>query len=177
MGHFSRWMPPAPQPTPSEAGGVVLALLTLGLVFLIVRSFIVAALVLAALAAVTVALNARRAKRLARLADARAGEDIGTFARAFDRRASEFDPWAVRAVWDVLQPYVEVSGRHMPIRPSDRLVNDLDIDDEDLEDLAVTVATRVGRAASKWESNPLNGSVETVGDLVRLIALQPRVPA
>ena len=48
---------------------------------------------------------------------------------------------------------------------------------EDLEDLAVQAATRAGRAASGWRSNPLNVSVQTVGHLVRLIALQPRVPA
>ena len=83
----------------------------------------------------------------------------------------------MRAVWDELQPYVEVRRRHVPIRPADRLLEDLEIDDEDLEDLAVRAATRAGRATSDWQSNPLNGSVVTVGDLVRLISLQPRVAA
>ena len=46
-----------------------------------------------------------------------------------------------------------------------------------MRDLAVQAATRALRAASDWRSNPLNASVETVGDLVRLIALQPRVAA
>ena len=177
MRHFSRWMPPTPRRPPSLAGGVVLALLSLGFAFVIVRYFIVAGPLLAVFALVTVTYNVRRANRFTRLADARAGEDIGSFARAFDRRAPEFDAWVVRAIWDGLQPHVEVKRRHVPIRPNDRLLKDLEIDDEDLEDLAVQAATRAGRAASDWRSNPLNGSVETVGDLVRLIALQPRVAA
>jgi hypothetical protein len=43
--------------------------------------------------------------RLRRVSAERQGEDIGTFAKAFDRRAPEFDPWVVRAVWDALQAY------------------------------------------------------------------------
>ena len=112
-----------------------------------------------------------------RLADARVGEDIGTFARAFDRRAPEFDPWVVRAVWDALQQHVEARGRHVPLRPSDQLVAHLDIDADDLEDVAVEAATRAGRNSSDWRANPVNRPVETVADLVRLVALQPRVAA
>ena len=45
-----------------------------------------------------------------------AGEDIGTFARAFDRRSEPFDPWVVRATWDALLPYCG-----FPLRPADRV--------------------------------------------------------
>jgi hypothetical protein len=55
------------------------------------------------------------------LLDQRPGEDIGTFARAFDRRAEPFDPWVVRATWDALVPYVTHGDWHVPLRPTDRL--------------------------------------------------------
>ena len=177
MGHLSRWMPPMPQRQLSIVGGVVLVVLSLGLGFLIMRHLRVAGPLLVAFAAWTVVLNAHHAKRLTRLADARAGEDIGTFSRALDRRAPEFDAWVVRAVWDALQPHVEVRGRRVPLRPSDRLLADLEIDDDDLEDVAVEAATRAGRNPSDWCANPTNGAVETVADLVRLVSLQPRVAA
>src|SRR4030095_4437057 len=61
-----------------------------------------------------------------RLSKERTGEDIGTFARAFDRRSESFDPWVVRATWEALQPYVS-----FPLRPTDRLVEDLCIADEE----------------------------------------------
>jgi hypothetical protein len=177
MGRFSRFMPPMPQREPSFVGGLVLAAPGLGFGFVLVRYPRVTGPLVVALAAVTVALNARHGKRLTRLADARRGEDIGTFARALDRRAPEFDPWVVRAVWDALQPHVEVRGRHVPVRPGDRLVADLGIDGEEIEDVAVAAATRAGRNRSDWRANAVNGAVETVGDLLRLVALQPRVAA
>ena len=100
-----------PEPQPSLVGDLVLAVLGVGLGFLLVRYMRVAVPLVVAVAVVTVILNARHVKRLMRLADARVGEDIGTFARAFDRRAPEFDPWVVRAVWDALQQHVEARGR------------------------------------------------------------------
>jgi len=59
--------------------------------------------------------------RLARRARDRAGEDIGTLARAFDRRAPNFDPWVIRAVWDALAPWTALrGGRPVPAAPGRR---------------------------------------------------------
>jgi hypothetical protein len=110
-------------------------------------------------------------------AAARRGEDIGTFARALDRRAPEFDPWIVRAVWDAIQPYVHYGDGHLPLRPSDDLVDDLMIDPDDLEELAVEVARRVGRSTADWSKNPRARSVRTVADLIALVAHQQREAA
>ena len=41
-------------------------------------------------------------RHLGQLASDRIGEDIGTFARGFNRRTEPFDPWVVRATWDAL---------------------------------------------------------------------------
>src|SRR5262249_24817516 len=60
-------------------------------------------------------------RRLRRLAEQRPSEDIGTFARAFDRRTEPFEPWLVRATWDALQPYVRFRDGQVPLRPTDRL--------------------------------------------------------
>jgi hypothetical protein len=113
-------------------------------------------------------------RHLSRLAAERAGEDIGTFARAFDRRTEAFDPWVVRATWDALEPYVVFPKGRVPLRPTDRLEEDLHIDPLDIHfDLVQEVAERSGRSLDETESNPLFGHVETVGDFVRFITWQP----
>jgi len=113
-------------------------------------------------------------RRLRRLAGDRVGEDIGTFARAFDRRREPFDPRVVRAVWDALQPYVAFSGGSVPLRPTDRIDEDLNIDADDI-DMGVLqeIAERVGRTLENVEANSIYGHVATVGDLVRLVSAQP----
>ena len=175
MRKFSRWLPPAPEPFSTRlASWLLLGLLGLGLLCLLWRypvgtlSFLL--MILDMSFADTV--STRRVHR--REAAARSDEDIGTFARALDRRAPEFDPWIVRAVWDALQPYVYYGEEHLPLRPSDDLVEDLRIDPDELEYLAVEVAGRVGRSTTNWLENPKSRVVRTVADLIGLIAHQPR---
>ena len=111
--------------------------------------------------------------RLRELAAGRAGEDIGTFARGFDRRTQPFDPWVVRATWDALQPLVSYPGGRVPLRPSDSLADDLRIDPELLDIEFVEIAERAGRCLDGVEANPLFLDARTVGDLVRLLSAQP----
>ena len=108
---------------------------------------------------------------LARLRRGREGESICTFARAFDLR--QVDPWAVRAVWDALQPYVRSSGQDFPIRPSDDITRDLCVDPEDGDELVERCAKRAGRSMENAGQNPLFGSIRTVGDFVRFLNAQP----
>jgi hypothetical protein len=116
-------------------------------------------------------------ERLASQAREREGEDIGTFARAFDRHSPTFDPWVVRAVWDGLSPWTTLrDGRRLPLRPDDDLAV-LGCVDDDLDDLAEEVTIRTRRSMANPEANPLHGRVRTVGDLVAFVSFQPREPA
>src|SRR5579872_482881 len=108
------------------------------------------------------------------LANDRSGEDIGTFARAFDRRSEPFDPWVVRATWDALGLYVSFDGQRLPLRPDDRLLDDLRIDPDDVEfSLIPEVAKRSGHSLKNPERNPHFGKVSAIRDFVRFIASQP----
>ena len=177
MRQFSRWMPPSPTNKVSPAGwfaiGLLIMLLLLAVVFTR-RGRFIAAVLLPVFLIGSLVID----RRLKNLAASRSGEDIGTFARAFDRRNEPFDPHVVRAVWDALQPYAKFRGGSVPIRPTDRIDEDLGIDWDDIDmGLAQEVADRVGRSLENIEANPLYGRVSTVGDLVRLISSQPRTAA
>jgi hypothetical protein len=109
-----------------------------------------------------------------RLANERRGENIGSFARAFDRRSEPFDPWVVRAAWDALQCYTA-----FPLRPTDRLVSDLHIDPFDIDMVFLAeVAQRSGHMLNDLEGNPYSPRFSsrnaTVGDFVKLLSWQPK---
>jgi hypothetical protein len=124
---------------------------------------------------VTVVPEFRSQRRLRALAAARPNENIGTFARGFDRHDPAFDPWVVRAIWDALQPYVFIRSGAPALRATDRLEETLNIDPEDVWDVVLAeAARRAGRSLSSIVSNPMYGKVVTVGDLARLLSLQPK---
>jgi hypothetical protein len=103
----------------------------------------------------------------------RAGEDVGTFAQAFDRHRPDFDPWVVRAVWDALQPYRTFRGGVAPLRATDELEAFIDLGD--LESVILDeVAKRTGRTLDNLSANARYGQVKTVADLVELFWQQPR---
>jgi len=102
----------------------------------------------------------------------REGEDIGTFARSFDYR--KVDTCVIRAVYDALSRCFSYRGVVYPFRASDRLVEDLNIDSEELEDIAEEVMQRTGRVDKDWEKNPYYNKLETVRDLVLFFDAQPR---
>jgi hypothetical protein len=152
----------------------VVGLVVGSLYILFGRSLTAAVAIATGIAIETVLQNRSRHRGLEQLATGRSLEAICTFARALDRRSSWFDAWVVRALRDALQPYGGFDEGQVPIRPEDRLSEDQRIDPEDSGELAAQVARRVGREASRWPSNPARGEVRTVGDLIRLVALQPR---
>src|SRR5437879_6191302 len=101
-------------------------------------------------------------------------EDIGSFARGVNRRSEPFDSWVVRATWDALVPYVMLDGRCIPVRPADRLVDDLGVDPDDIDfDLIPEVAARSRHSLDHPESNPHYGKIETLGDFVKFMTKQP----
>lgn len=167
-------MPPSPQSQPTAAGSALLALVGMGAIAAAAASsFFAGALALGAAGSCIATFVDRRRQRQRR--KQRPGEDIGTFARALDRRDPSFDPWVVRATWDALQHEVTMGGREVPIRPSDRLVEDLGCDEEELElEVVPEIAARCGRSLQHVGTNQMVGRVKTVADLIRLVARQPR---
>jgi hypothetical protein len=105
----------------------------------------------------------------------RASENICTFRRAFDLR--RVDPWIVRAVYEeVIDAMIAGMGKtKCAIRASDRLVEDLLIDDEELGDTAKTIAERAGYDFTDTKKNPLYGKVITVEDLVMFFTHQRKL--
>lgn len=178
MRTFSRWMPASPQRAMRRRDWLVVTvlvgLLVTGLCHLLSRHPWGWLLLLGFVAAVAEGMRSDD-RHLRRLADNRSGEDIGSFARALDRRHQPFDPWVVRAVWDALQAELIVDGKPVPIRPTDCIVEDLRLDWEDLDfDIVETIAPRARCSLQDIERNPLYGRVVTVGDLVHLLSSQPR---
>ncbi|MYM87102.1 hypothetical protein GTP91_07895 [Rugamonas sp. FT82W] len=115
----------------------------------------------------------RNAERLRCLAAEREGESICDFARDFDTR--QVDTWIVRAVYEQLQYHLADVSPAFPVRASDRLKEDLLLDDDDLDmDIAQEVEQRAGRSLDDTSTNPYFGKVKTVRDLVMFFQSQPK---
>lgn len=128
------------------------------------------------LAVVSLVQSRRLKNRLQTLAEARGGESICTFARTIPVR--ELDSWVVRAVFEQLQKHLTLvhDFKAFPLRPSDRLFEDLKIDPDDLdEELVEEIAQRTSRSLNDCRVNPYYGKVVTIEDLVRFFCAQPRV--
>lgn len=108
------------------------------------------------------------------LQEQRRGESICSFARAADCRKN--DSWIVRAVYEQTKAWLPRNHTDLPLRWTDRFVEDLRIDGEDAEDIAEEVAQRAGYSLDDCSANPLNGKVSTLGDLVLFMMQQPRCP-
>lgn len=130
-------------------------------VALIIVSFIIIYLVIA-----TIKDN----KRLRAIAAERAGDNVCTFARAFDRR--NVDPWTIRAAYDEFQEYFGSIERPFPIRASDRLQEDLKMDGDDVFDLLFAIAERSRHDITFLNDNP---QIHTIGDLVVCISNLPKI--
>lgn len=175
MRKLSRWMPRHETPTAlltpwNRIFASALAVLAIaGLVWSPAFRFAVACLVMC-----TVGGWFWYDRRMARLSRQRQGEDIGTFARSFDRRGKDFDPLVVRAVWDALQPHCWHRGGVVPLRPSDRFTT-LAMDWEEVGDVVEEVSQRTGRSLAQPNTNRVS-RVETIRELVEFLCAQPRLP-
>ena len=124
-------------------------------------------------ALLTFVRNRRERRRLSMLAALRRDEAICSFVRALPIR--EIDTRVVRATFDELRNYLKGEYNAFPLRPSDRPVEDLGIDPEDLEDIVVKVADRVGRSLDGYATNPRYQRLQTAGDLIMFLSNQPKV--
>lgn len=125
-----------------------------------------------ALAVWLAVMNRRIRQSIRRLGKPRTGETICTFARALPIR--EVDTWVVRAAFEQLQEHLRADYVSFPLRPSDRLVDDLKIDPDDVDLLASDIAQRAGRTLIPLDKNPYWGRVASVEDLIRAVCAQPR---
>lgn len=171
MRTASRFMPQAlrlPLPWP---GRCVLAACAAGLLWSAWAYPVAVGCGSALLWGVGAAAHRRERRRLARLAQARAGESICQFARAMDCR--RVDTWVVRAVYEELQRGVS-SDAPLPLRTADRLKEDLRLDADHLDAMVQAMAQRAGRDLSHTRANPFFDRVVTAGDLVLFLNAQPR---
>ncbi len=173
-GRFSRWLGPVPQEKTDLFGWFLLTLVAAAILFAVVQNPLGAAIVISAIAAASYLLERQRAPRVVRAAASRGGEDIGSFARAFDRHSdAPLDPWAIRAVWNALVPLTVSNGHAIPLRPADRFEADLFIDPEDVEELVPLLVEQCERSGGRWKDNPYFTRLNTVADLVHFISAQP----
>jgi|GEM_PF-2334782 len=177
MRILSRHLPPAPQINPISTAklvaiiGICSVITAIALCFAPIRgamvSFIVSASIFAGIAVILTKIGD---KKIEVLMSGRKGEDICTFRHAFDLR--RIDPWIVRAAYEEIQNWF---GVKYPIRASDRLTEDLQIDPDDIGDIANTIAIRAGYDLQGIEQNPLKDKVQTVSDLVAFFTYQRRI--
>src|SRR5437763_11937501 len=132
--------------------------------------------ILSAVVAAIVTSNRRQTKRhLAEIARERDGESICEFSRAFDVRKT--DAWVIRAVYEQIQEQLRWVQPGFPVRATDRLVEDLRLDPDDIDmDVFSDVASRTGRSIRYTRSNPMYGRVRTVADLVAFFCAQEQLP-
>jgi len=167
-------MPPFVAPWRRQViGYAALAVLAGSYVWLIWRHPLLILGASVAIMLVSVVQNSRRRTRLRTTRESRAEESICTFVRALSIR--EFDTWVVRAVFEQLQNDLRDCCERFPLRPSDRLLEDLRIDPDDLDEVLVwQIAQRSGRSLSDCRANPYYGSVVTIEDLIRFFCAQPK---
>ena len=111
-------------------------------------------------------------QRFGELAASRPSESICDFARSFDRHAT--DTVLIRSIYETVRE--QMGGPPVPLRAADRLLEDLDLDDDDLDEIAVEAAALAWRSLHSTDSNPLYGRVSTVQDLVDFLRHQPARP-
>ena len=155
-------------------GYLILAILAVGLIYLVwLHPFWVSAAIIALVALGFVETRNHR-RKMARLAAQRPLQGgICDFSRAFDLRRT--DPWVVRAVYEELDSYLRGIGVTLQIGPDDNLLSDLGIDPEDLDmDIAPDIAQRAGRSLKSTEQNPYYAKVKTARTLVLFFDAQPK---
>jgi hypothetical protein len=170
---FSRFMPALPEAGITWTGRLTLAALAAGLGTALVVVPVVTVAVIGIIALSSAALERRRAVRIGPLLSSRKGEDIGTFALAFDRHRGPLDPWAIRAVWNAIVPLTNTRGQLIPLRPTDRFEQDLEVDPEDIEYEIPKLTAQCQRELTGYAQNPYYREIRTVEGLVRFISAQP----
>jgi len=172
----SRFISPRASPRLGWLGSLLLVALLIGFVCFIyslsqIGRYITAAMVCSVLGYAWVE-NKRKKHRFELLASSRNGDTICEFARSFDTRAT--DTWIIRTAHQELQAVLQSYIRDFPVRASDSLLIDLELDLDDVEDLLLDIARRSSRSLEMTEENPYYGRLNTVKDLVHFVNAQPK---
>lgn len=172
----SRFIPPRVIPRLGWMRSLVLVALLIGFVYFIYSSsqlgrYLTAAIVCSFLGYAWI-VNKRTNRQFELLARSRNGDSICEFAGSFDTRAT--DTWIIRAAHQELQAVLQSYVRDFPLRASDSLLVDLELDLDDVEELLQDIAKRSSRSLAKTEENPYYERLNTVKDLVLFVNAQPK---
>jgi len=171
MKYISRHLPPLEQRPLPALGWIVLTAGSIALIYWIATHL--AFFLAASFIAIPLWLAHDFSERQRRASIVRERKsDICTFRKSFDVR--RIDPWIIRATHEELTSFLW-NGRPFPIRADDRIDEDLEIEDEDLDDIASDIAQRAGYSMTGIEQNPLYGRVLTVRDLVLFFTHQTKL--
>jgi len=169
MKTLSRHMPPLERGKMTIPGWIFLGALAAGAIVFVIH-FPYSLIPIALLVITCVASDRAYLTRL-RVHTAGREPDLCAFARAFDRRM--IDPRLIRATWDEITDYLKGVRDPFPLKPTDRIVADLEIDLEDMEEIVIRIADRAGYSLKEYEKNPRYKNMQTIGDLVLFLNEQP----
>jgi hypothetical protein len=170
----SRFVPRVEQRPVSATGWTVLAVFGASVLFVIWQYPFASVAFIALVVGWSIVSNRNDRAHLQSLAATRSGESICHFAREVDCRV--VDTWIVRAAYEEIQEHLSGLLPNFPVRGSDRLIEDLRIDPDDLDEvLAIDMAERSRRDLAEAEQNPYFGKVRTVRDLMMFLQAQPRL--
>lgn len=158
----------------SVAGKALLAALVAWVVYILWKHPAPTIAFIALVAGWSLVSHRRDRTHLRALAAVRHGESICSFSRELGCR--NVDTWVVRATYEEIQWHLAPLLPNFPLRCSDRLVEDLRMDPDDLDEmLAIDIAERTRRDFRNTRRNTYFGKVHTVRDLVMLFHEQLRL--
>jgi hypothetical protein len=168
-------MPKVARRPVSFIGWALLATFAAWALYVIWRHPLLSIAFIALVAGWSVVSNRRDRAHFAALSAQRSGESICSFAREEGCRSA--DTWIVRAAYEEIQDHLAPLFPEFPLRCGDRIVDDLRIDPDDLDELlAINIAERTSRDMTDTTRNPYFGRVQTVRDLIMFFQSQPKLP-
>ncbi len=112
--------------------------------------------------------------RMRKIARNRGKPDICTYARSFDFRNT--DTKVMREVYHSVQEWVgRYDGTPFPVQSEDSFKHLYNMDPDDLDDIYLEIAEKLGISTEEAEKNPYYERVETVKDLVLFLNNQPKL--
>ncbi len=112
--------------------------------------------------------------RMKKIALKRGEPDICSYARSFNYR--EVDTKIMREVFNHVQKWAgKYEGIPFPVKAEDCFDKIYKMDPEDLDDIYLDIAKKLGISIEHPEKNPLWNKIKTVKDLVLFLHNQPRI--
>lgn len=113
-------------------------------------------------------------RRMRAIAMSRQGSTICTYARSFDYR--NVDTTIIREVYRHVQAWAgQYKGIPFPIEADDCFNDVYSMDEEELDDVYLQIAQKLGISTENPEANPYWNQVTTVKNLVLFLHHQPKI--